>query len=352
MDLVRISEAGLYCPPGDFYIDPWAGVDCAVVTHAHSDHARVGSNHYVCSASGEASLRERLGAGISTEALPFAQSIVRNGVRVSLHPAGHILGSAQVRIEYQGRVWVVAGDYKTEPDALSEPFEPVRCHVFFTESTFGLPIYRWEPDAVTFGELHQWWRENQNAQRTSVVFCYALGKAQRILKRLDPGTGPILIHGAVERFVGAYEAAGANFPGWLPATPENARASRGRALVIAPPSADSAGWLRKFGEVSTAFASGWMRVRGRRRHMSLDRGFVISDHADWDGLNTAIRATGAEKVFVTHGYAAVLARWLNESGIAAEALPTRFEGETADAPENQVPATPAAPETADGPVSA
>jgi putative mRNA 3-end processing factor len=262
--------------------------------------------------------------------LAYGQSISRNGVTVSLHPAGHILGSAQVRLEFRGEVCVFSGDYKKENDGLCVPFEPIRCHTFVTESTFGLPIYRWRSQTEIFGDIHDWWRANQHDGRTSVLFCYALGKAQRLLRGLEPGTGPILAHGAIRRFLSAYEQAGVTFPPLGRTDGDSVKTMEPRGLVLAPPSADHTPWLRKLGEISTAFASGWMQIRGARRRRSLDRGFALSDHADWPGLLAAIAATGAETVWVTHGYTGPLVRWLGESGYRAEALETRFEGELAE----------------------
>jgi putative mRNA 3-end processing factor len=252
-----------------------------------------------------------------------------NGVVVSLHPAGHILGSAQVRLEYRGEVWVVSGDYKTDPDPTCRAFEPVRCHTFVTESTFGLPVYRWPAQAEVLHEINQWWRANQQAGRTSLLYGYALGKAQRLLAGLDPSIGPILTHGAVERMTAAYRAAGVPLPATTHAAAMD-RADRGRAIVLAPPSADGSTWVRRFGEHATGFASGWMLIRGARRRRSLARGFPLSDHVDWPGLMAAIEATGAARVLVTHGYTGPVVRWLRERGIEAEVMETRFEGERDD----------------------
>jgi putative mRNA 3-end processing factor len=327
MLLLQITEAGLYCPPGDFYIDPWKGVDCAVITHAHSDHARGGSRHYLAASPGCKILQERLGPGARIEALPYGQCITRNGVAISLHPAGHILGSAQVRVEYKGEIWVVSGDYKVEKEATCAPFEPVRCHTFITESTFGLPIYRWRPQTEIFDDINAWWRANQSAERASVLFAYSLGKSQRILAGVDPSIGPIFVHGSASKFLPLYAEQGVKLPTVQEMNAESLAAGKSRALVIAPASTEGSPWLRRFGDASHAFASGWMQLRGARRRQALDRGFALSDHADWDGLLTSIRATGAERVYVTHGYTAPMVRWLNENGWEAEALATRFTGE-------------------------
>jgi putative mRNA 3-end processing factor len=329
MSLLAVNENGLYCAAGDFYIDPWRPVDFAIVTHAHSDHARLGSRHYITAKSGKQLLQERLGPEARVEELPLAQTVTRNGVTVSLHPAGHILGSAQVRVEHRGEIWVVSGDYKLQADSTCAPFEPVRCHTFVTECTFGLPIYRWRPSVEVFAEINSWWSTNQSLDRTSVIFAYSLGKAQRLLSGLEASLGPIFAHGAVLRFLPHYAAAGVNLPEVQPAVAEIVRATKGKGLILAPGSTDGSPWLRKFGEISRAFASGWMQVRGARRRRALDRGFVLSDHADWEGLRATIRATGAERILATHGYTAPLVRWLRENGCEAEALVTRYETEEA-----------------------
>lgn len=325
--LLQLTPRGLYCPPGDFFVDPWQPVHRAVITHAHSDHARPGMQAYLAAREGEAVLRARLGSAAAIQSLAYAEPLHLNGVELSLHPAGHILGAAQVRIAYRGEVWCVSGDYKTEADPTCASFEPVRCHTFVSEATFGLPIYRWRPQAEMFAAIHAWWRANQDAGRASLLFCYALGKAQRLLAGLDPSIGPIFCHGAVERFNAVYRAAGARLPPTTYTGAATGDVDWSRALILAPPSAQASAWTRRFGEASTAFASGWMRIRGTRRRRAVDRGFALSDHADWPGLLAAIAATGAERVWVTHGYSAVLARWLAEQGLEASAVATRFEGE-------------------------
>jgi len=300
----------------------------AVITHAHSDHARPGSNRYLSSPNGGAPLRLRVGTGPRIVAQPFGKVLDLNGVHLSLHPAGHLLGSAQVCVEYRGEVWVVSGDYKVDADRTCEAFELLRCHTFITESTFGLPIFRWRPQEQIFAEINQWWEQNQEQGRTSILLGYTLGKAQRLLSGLDASRGPILTHGAVQRYVDIYRRAGIDLPPTLYAGSDASKLHRGKALVIAPPSAAaSTGWLRKFGPSSLALASGWMQIRGTRRRRAVDRGFVLSDHADWDGLLSTIRATGAERIGVTHGYIGTLVRYLSEKGIDAYAIPTRYEEE-------------------------
>ncbi len=337
MALLEIDASGLYCAAGDFYVDPWRGVERAVITHGHSDHARWGSGRYLTSAAGVEVVRARVGEEAPITGVPWGNSVTLNGVQVSFHPAGHILGSAQVRVEYRGEIWVISGDYKTEPDATCEAFEPVRCHTFVTEATFGLPLYVWRPQQEIFAEIDDWWRASQSQGRACVLFAYALGKAQRLLAGVDSAIGPIAVHGAVHRFVELYRQSGIPLPPVMRGDEAGAAAIRGNGLVIAPPSAANSTWLRKFGEVSTAFASGWMQVRGIRRRRAADRGFVLSDHADWPGLLASIEATGAEHVAVTHGPAIpALVRYLQEErGLDARALITPYgdDEETAAASE-------------------
>ncbi|HSI74131.1 MAG TPA: ligase-associated DNA damage response exonuclease [Fimbriimonas sp.] len=327
MPLLDLTDCGLYCSQGDFYVDPWKPVDRAIITHAHSDHARWGMGRHLCAKPGAGVLRQRVGTDAKIDTVAYGESFVHNGVKVSLHPAGHILGSAQIRIEHNGEVWVVSGDYKTEADPTCEPFELVRCNTFITESTFGLPIYRWLPEKTVFDQIHAWWRGNQAAGKASILEGYALGKAQRALAGLDPSIGPIFIHGAVKTLTDAYLAEGVR----LPETKLIVDAPNGfdwsRAMIVAPPGAHATPWGRKFGDQSAAFLSGWMRIRGTRRRKAVDRGFVLSDHVDWPALLNTIEATGAERVWVTHGYSSVVARYLQDKGLDAKVLPTRWEGE-------------------------
>jgi putative mRNA 3-end processing factor len=333
-DLVVQRPEGLYCPPGDFYIDPWRPVDRAVITHAHADHSRFGHAHYLAAARAEGVMRSRLG-DINLQTLEYGRAIDHFGVRVSLHPAGHVLGSAQVRLEHRGRVWVASGDYfvagasddPREGNATCEPFEPVRCDCFITESTFGLPIYRWAPQRELFADIDQWWSANAAAGRASLLLGYSFGKAQRILAGVDSSIGPIVVHGAVEPLNRAYRAAGVALPPTQLVTEISDKSIFKRALVIAPPSAQNSTWTRRFGDYSDAFASGWMQLRGARRRRSVDRGFVLSDHADWPGLQRAIGATGAQRVIVTHGYESVMVRWLAEQGLEAGSFNTEYGDE-------------------------
>jgi len=330
MDLVVPRPEGLYCPPGGFYIDPWRAVERAVITHGHSDHARNGCGHYLAAAPSAPILSQRLGTDISLGTLKYGEVVSHHGVTLSLHPAGHVLGSAQVRLEYRGEVWVVSGDYKLEHDGTCAPFEPIPCHVFITESTFGLPIYRWSPQAELLADINAWWLKNAGEGRTSVLFCYAFGKAQRILHGLEPAIGPILTHGAVESLNQIYRNAGVLLPSTQHVRHLTDTSQLGRSIVIAPPSAQGTPWLKRFGNYADGFASGWMLVRGARRRRGVDRGFVLSDHADWPGLQNAIAGTGAARVLVTHGQVHVMVRWLRERGLDADALATEYGEEESE----------------------
>ncbi len=327
-----MTEAGLYCAAGDFHIDPWRPVARALITHGHSDHARVGHGAYLATEGAAPAIRYRL--GVDVETARFGENRQIGGASVSFHPAGHVPGSAQIRVEVMGEVWVVSGDYKTEPDRLSEPFEPVKCHTFITECTFGLPVFRWQPEAEAMEEVSRWWAANRAEGRFSVIGAYSLGKAQRLLAGVT-AQGPILTHGAVEEINQVIRAQGLPLPETIRVTPETDLKAYAGALVVAPPSALGSPWMRKFGNASTAFASGWMALRGVRRRRSADRGFVISDHADWDGLNTAIAATGATRVIATHGYTNAFHRWLLSKGYDAGVVATEYEGESLDVGEGE-----------------
>lgn len=323
MPLIDFTDKGLFCAQGQFYIDPWRPVDKAVITHAHSDHARAGSGAYLCHRLTKPLLELRLGAQ-NIQAVEWGDPVHLNGVQVSLHPAGHVIGSSQVRVEYKGEVWVVSGDYKTEDDGISGAFVPLPCQVFITESTFGLPIYNWKPQPELFTELRDWVAENRAQDRTSVLIAYSLGKAQRVLKGLEPLGAKIYVHGAVWNVHQALVAAGVELPAVERVVPDMPKELFRGQVVIAPGSAEDSLWMRRFGSYATGICSGWMQVRGNVRRRNADAGFAMSDHADWKGLLAAITATGAEKVFVTHGFQAALTRYLNEQGIAAAEVKTEF----------------------------
>lgn len=325
--LLVVGDSGLYCPAGDFHVDPWRPVERALITHGHGDHLRSGNGRYWLAAPGLGIARARVGAEAAIEPVPYREPLRFGATTVSWHPAGHVLGSAQLRIEHEGRVWVVSGDYKRDPDPTCEPFEPQRCDVFISEATFALPIYRWPPAAQVVGEIHAWWQGNRERGLASLLFCYSLGKAQRVLAELLACTRePVYVHGAVDSLVRVYREAGIDMVPTLPATAEAKRDYRG-ALVVAPPSAAGSPWLRRFGEHASGFCSGWMRVRGNRRRRGYDRGFVLSDHADWPGLVRSCEESGAREILLTHGHTDALARYLTERGRRARALATAYGAE-------------------------
>ncbi|HVH56132.1 MAG TPA: ligase-associated DNA damage response exonuclease [Vicinamibacterales bacterium] len=321
---------GLYCAAGDFFIDPWQPVARALITHAHGDHARPGSRAYLCTPGTAALLRRRLGADTSTEAVAYGTRLRLGDVTVSFHPAGHVLGSAQIRIEADDGVWVVSGDYKRAADPTCAPFEPVPCDTFITESTFGLPIYRWDETPVIMRDILAWWEANREGGRASVIFCYTLGKAQRLLAELAKITAqPVYVHGMMLGMIEAYREAGVPLPDvkQVIESKGRSRASFAGELVLAPLSARGTPWMRRLGTISDAFASGLMRVRGVRRQRAYDRGFVISDHADWPALLQTIAETGARRVLATHGHAEPLARHLRDHGLESGIIRTAWEGE-------------------------
>lgn len=326
-DLVTATARGLYCADGDFYIDPWQPVERALITHAHGDHLRAGSAEYYTAARGAGVTLHRLPPGSRINCLSYGESVSFGSTRVSLHPAGHILGSSQVRIESGGEVWVVSGDYKRDPDPTCDPFEVVPCDVFISEATFALPAYRWTPTHLIALEILSWWHANKERGVASVLFAYALGKAQRILSELASLTDePVYIHGALTHLVNAYRDQGISMLPTMAATVDKTTTYAG-ALILAPPSAAGSVWMRRFGEHRTGFCSGWMRVRGDRRRRGYDRGFVLSDHADWPSLLRTFRDTGAKRILLTHGHTDSMCRYLQGQEIDASALRTEYGAE-------------------------
>ena len=334
-DLLTLTDQGLYCPAGEFYIDPWPNgrapaPERAIITHGHADHARPGSRHYLATPATAAIMQTRMAEPLNLETLDYGERRTFGPVTVSLHPAGHVLGSAQVRVAHGDDVWVVSGDFKRDPDPSCEPFEVQPCTTFVTEATFALPIYRWPAGPAVVQDLVDWWQANRSRGRASVLFCYALGKAQRVLAELAvlaeraPLPGPVLLHGAMVKLIDLYRDFGVPL---VPTTPVSEAAGPDvlrEGLTLAPPSAAGSPWMRRFKTHRTGFVSGWMRVRGNRRRRGYDRGFVLSDHADWPGLLETIRATGAQRILATHGKTDVLVRYLRARGIDAAALSTRF----------------------------
>jgi putative mRNA 3-end processing factor len=326
-DILQKTSAGLFCPAGGFYIDPWKPVEKAVVTHAHSDHARSGMGEYFCSESGEALLRQRVGKSVNLTALAFGKPIKIGEAEVSLHPAGHVLGSAQVRVAAKGQVIVVTGDHNaTHAHVAAESFEPVACDTLITESTFGLPIYQWPEQETILADIHAWWKTNQSLGRTSILPCYPLGKTQRILAGLNPETGPIAVVGPGRAFLPLYREAGVPLPEVLDLTEETVPVLKGQALVLVSFAGQEPALLKRLQPHSFGAASGWMQIRGVRRSRDFDRGFVLSDHSDWPGLLRCVRESGARRIGVTHGQVEVFARYLREvEGLESFVVPTHFE---------------------------
>ncbi|MCP9752107.1 ligase-associated DNA damage response exonuclease [Ferruginibacter sp. HRS2-29] len=323
MSIITFTNKGIYCPQGKFYIDPWLPVDHAVITHGHADHARRGSKHYLCHKYTEPILRLRIDPALSISTLDYNETIFINGVKLSMFPAGHIVGSAQIRLEYEGYVAVISGDYKTEYDGISTAFEPVRCNEFVTESTFGLPIYNWLPQHELFGGIRDWIANNQLQDKTSVFIAYSLGKAQRLMKGLE-GTAKLFVHNSINNLNKAIESNGIVLPQAELVTMETPRTETQNQVVILPPALLGTNLIKKLSSASVAICSGWMQVRGSRRWQAADAGFAVSDHADWSGLLSAIKATGAEKVYVTHGSTATFSKYLNEIGIEAAEVATQY----------------------------
>jgi putative mRNA 3-end processing factor len=327
MDVVTVTENGLSCPPGNFSIDPWRPVACAVLTHAHGDHARAGSERYFAAEPGAGLLRQRLGLDTALIEKAYGEPFEIGAAHLTLLPAGHVLGSAQIRIETESGVWIVTGDYKRASDPTCAAFESSRCDVLISEATFALPCYRWPQTREVIAAIHRWWMDNRARGRASALFCYALGKAQRVLAELMQFTDEtIYLHGAVAPLVEEYRRSGISLLPTAPVVRER-KADYAGALIIAPPSAAGTPWMRRFPEVSTGFCSGWMRIRGARRRRGYDRGFILSDHADWPALLQTIRESGASRVLLTHGYTHALERFLREHGTNAAALRTAYGDE-------------------------
>ncbi|UYQ91839.1 ligase-associated DNA damage response exonuclease [Chitinophaga horti] len=335
MNVLQFTDNGIYCPAGGFYIDPWKPVDKAVITHAHSDHARWGSKHYLCQHDSVPLLQLRLGKDISVQGAGYGETTLINGVEVSFHPAGHMIGSAQVKVTVQGQTWVASGDYKTENDGISGEFEPVKCHTFITESTFGLPIYTWKPQQQLFSNIRDWISANQAAGKNSVLLAYSLGKAQRIIYNLKDHVQKFMVHGAIYNGHQVLLEHGWNLPPVERITPDTPKSAYADAVIIAPPSAAGSTWMRRFNPYALGVCSGWMQVRGNMRRQNADAGFAISDHADWPGLLAAVKATGAEQVLATHGFSSTFARYLTEQGLKAGEVKTQFGEEEEPVTENE-----------------
>jgi putative mRNA 3-end processing factor len=333
MSLIEFTKRGIYCKQGDFYIDPWWPVDYAVTTHGHSDHVRFGNKHYLCQTLTKPIIKRRISEDLSVDTLDYGKHIKRNGVDISFFPAGHIIGSAQVRLEYKGEICVVSGDYKIEADGISDPFEPVKCHSFVSESTFGLPVYKWQKQDVVFNGIQDWVNDNIKQQKTSVLIAYSLGKAQRLIKNLA-GNVPIYVHNSIANLNEVIIQAGVNLPETIRINPAHTKDELRQGILIVPPAMRDSKWIKSLNHPVTGICSGWMQVRAHRRWQSADAGFALSDHADWPGLLDAISATGAEKIYVTHGFTAAFSRYLNDNGLSSVEVTTKFGQE--DDEENKV----------------
>lgn len=327
--LLTFTNEGIYCKVADVYIDPWRPVEKAIITHGHSDHARWGSKFYLSTPESAPILRHRLGSGINLRTLPFGNRLNINGVSLSFHPAAHLLGSAQVRLSYKGEVWVVTGDYKTENDGISGEFEPVKCHKLITECTFGMPIFNWPDQFQVYNEINNWWKKASSEGKNVMILAYSLGKAQRILHHLDPSIGDIFVHGSVSILNQIYRDTGIYLPETAIISADKTQKIKG-AIVIAPPSVIQSNWIKQFEPLEIAMASGWMAIRGNKRRRGLEKGFVVSDHADWKGLLQTVNNCQPEKVYATHGYTAIFSRYLTELGIEAEEVQTLYGSEQDD----------------------
>lgn len=319
--LLQLTPEGLHCPAAGIWIDPWRPVSETLLTHAHADHARPGCGRYWAIGASEGILRRRLGAAIELERLSYGQTLVRNGVRISFHSAGHVLGSAQILLEAGGERWLVSGDFKRQGDPSCAPFQPVQADVLICEATFGLPIYHWRPPELVVAELISWWRSAP--ERPSVLFCYAFGKAQRLLAELQRAgvKEEVLLHGAIQALMAPYREAGVAMPPTRPLAEIDRDTPLAGRLVLAPPAAQGTAWMKRLRGAQCGMASGWMAVRGARRRRGSGRGFVLSDHADWPGLLQTVRDSQARQVFLTHGQGENLARFLREAeGISATLL--------------------------------
>ncbi|GAB5473994.1 MAG: ligase-associated DNA damage response exonuclease [Maribacter sp.] len=323
--LLEFTDKGIYCHEAKVYIDPWKPVDKAIITHGHADHSRWGHQQYITHHRNIPIISHRLGK-INVTGKEWGEVFTINNVQFSLHPAGHIIGSSQVRVTHKGEIWVFTGDYKDEDDGVSTPFEPIKCHTFITECTFGLPAFKWTTQKQVFADINQWWTQNKAEGKTSVLFGYSLGKAQRLLKYLDADIGNIFTHGAIENMTEVLRPM-MDFPETKLITKETKKNELLGHIVLAPPSAHGSTWIRKMVPYVTASASGWMTFRGARRRRAIDKGFVLSDHCDWQGLLNSIKATGAEKIICTHGYTEIFSRYLRELGYDARTEETQYEGE-------------------------
>lgn len=327
--LLQFTNNGIYCEKANVYLDPWKPVDHAIISHGHADHSRYGHKKYITHHRNVPIIQHRLGE-INVTGKEWGEIFTVNNVKFSLHPAGHIIGSSQIRVEHKDEVWVFTGDYKTENDGISTPYEPIKCDTFITECTFGLPAFKWTPQEEVLENINKWWAENRAEGKTSILFGYSLGKAQRLLKYLDTDIGEIYTHGAIENMTEVLRPL-VDFPKTTLITRDTKKEQLLGNIVLAPPSAHGSTWIRKMVPYVTASASGWMTFRGARRRRAIDKGFVLSDHCDWPGLLESIEATGAEKIICTHGYTDIFSKYLREQGYDARTEATQYGEEETEA---------------------
>lgn len=313
--MLELTPVGLYCPKGNFYIDPMYPVENALITHAHSDHAREGSRNYFAHHATMAIMNSRFSRWDEVYHPTDYEDYFQLGpVKCSFHPAGHVLGSAQIRLEYNGEVWVVSGDYKRDPDQTCKPYQPIKCDVFITETTFALPIFRWEKTEDVVIRIQEWIRQSHELDRIPILYAYSLGKTQRLLVELaKAGQENFVIHSSADKICRIYRDQGIPIPHYEIFSDRMAPLDITNKVLIFPPMMQRSKFVRRYKNLSEALVSGWMALRGTRRRRGVERGFVLSDHADWPSLCRTVRGSGAKKVFSTHGYTDVFARFVSES---------------------------------------
>ncbi|MDZ4709369.1 MAG: ligase-associated DNA damage response exonuclease [Saprospiraceae bacterium] len=330
--LLTFTAKGIYCPRADVYIDPHKPVSRALITHGHSDHAILGHRYYLCTALTAAILKYRLGSFIQIQTVEYAQPVLINQVRFSFHPAGHIPGSAQIRVSYLDEIWVVTGDYKTEVDEICEAYELIPCHTLITETTFALPVYQWKPQKQIIREILEWYNYNLNSGQTTVLLAYALGKSQRLIHHI-PADIPVYTHGSVEQTTEVLRKAGLGLRPTIPVSSRVSKKEIQKGITIAPSSVLNSLWIRSLVNPVTATISGWMALINNRKKQAADHGFTLSDHVDWPSLNEVIKQSGTQKVFATHGYTSLYVDWLCSRGYDAEIVSSAKQPATIKAPE-------------------
>jgi len=318
--LLAYTSRGLYCAIADVYIDPHKPVSKAIITHGHSDHATPGHRYYLCTPMTGAIIKFRLGGFIQTQILPFGETLSINQVQFSFHPAGHIPGSAQVKVEYKGEVWVVTGDYKTEIDPVSGTYESIPCHTLITETTFALPIYQWRPQEFIFRDILAWHAKNKSEGKTTVLLAYALGKSQRLIASIPPEI-PVYTHGSIESTNEVLRSSGLPLRPTIKVSSKISKKEIQKGITIAPGSVLNSPWIRSLQQPVTANISGWMTLRGNIKRQTADQGFALSDHVDWTALNQVVESSGAEHIGLTHGYTVEYAQWLQSRGKNTFILP-------------------------------